>query len=795
WSFKTTSETTGGRLGWPFIAMLTLLILLCILASSHGQYPAEWSWSEATIRYTSAQGSYPGDRRPNLATVVQHDSEVYRRNEWGWDRKDWARTLSGPIGEEIKVGCGKVEGPSHEKATSIAITGNLLEPNITSSFTNNVEITKLCKDEPTDCWYNFTLTKSSYVTCNWQNDPADQSVLNSKNNIFPPFTATQGDDIAIQCELIVGSLVEPIHSSVIGPHAHVLHCETQNQNCWLNLTDVQSSYKVVCGENHTKYWGELDINVVKPTTQPPVMLRPQIYEMGPYIIRKTGQQQILFNPEWSLKKVKLLMQNNVSENQPNCSPFLQLLFRVARDITGVMGTGLGILNSIDSEVLLNKLAATTTDLTQLQQPLQSSLSALGTQQWLLSNILPNWEKVNVKDHKMIIDALDVTQNNISLALSGIQAQLWMQTVVASIIREGEEGIFPTEIQKIVWDNANYFEREFQSWWKLVNFTYNPNTNTVTAFVLTISNASVHLIFPIIALGINHDGAILYPSKHREWARQTGEKWQTINLESCIVREHQGFICESNAIIAQDICLDTEQNICHFEVHPNEAPGTVLVYIGNGCACFRTVCNAVVVENVMVDTKNHSNFCVCNFTTITGCDFSYKAPVTSYHLLQSNFTLIHQIMPVPIGMNLTLVKQLLLHQDLIEILEKIKKNGQKTLVTVHHDMKEIHHVMERMKKDAEYRWWDTLFGWSPTATGILNKVCNPIVVLLILVLIGLVLSVILYILNWKIMKQLTHLASIMKAHSLVNIPFAKDTPKVIDTRCTTQTAKVRPATAN
>ena len=45
-----------------------------------------------------------------------------------------------------------------------------------------------------------------------------------------------------------------------------------------------------------------------------------------------------------------------------------------------MGAGLGILNSIDSEVLMNKLATTTADLTKLQQPLQSSLTALGIQQ-------------------------------------------------------------------------------------------------------------------------------------------------------------------------------------------------------------------------------------------------------------------------------------------------------------------------------------------------------------------------------------------------------------------------------
>lgn len=169
-------------------------------------------------------------------------------------------------------------------------------------------------------------------------------------------------------------------------------------------------------------------------------------------------------------------------------------------------------------------------------------------------------------------------------------------------------------------------------------------------------------------------------------------------------------------------------------------------IGNGCACLRTACDKVFIENLVVDTKNNSNFCVCNFTKITGCDFSYLAPVTSYHLLQSNYTLIHQLLPTPIGMNLTLVKQLLLHQDLIEILEKIKKNGQKTLVTLHHNVKEIHHVLERVKKDAEHGWWDTLFGWSPTATGVLNKLCHSIIVLLILVLIGFVLSAILYIMN-------------------------------------------------
>ena len=312
-----------------------------------------------------------------------------------------------------------------------------------------------------------------------------------------------------------------------------------------------------------------------------------------------------------------------------------------------------------------------------------------------------------------------------------------------------------------------------------DFTYDPITNTATTFVLTIYNATLYPIYPAIALGLNHNGAILYPFEHRAWARKVDEKWQTVNLESCIVREQQGFICEGNAIEAQDVCLDTEQNICHFEIHPNENPETVLIYIGKGCVCLRTVCDFLSVDKVIVETKNYSNFCVCNFIEIIGCDFSYSAPVTSYQLLQSNYTLIHELLPTPIGMNLTLVKQLLQHKDLIEILEKIGENGQKTLITVHHNVKEIHRILERVQKDAEHRWWDTLFGWSPTATGILNKLCHPIVVLLILVLISLVLSAVLYVITWRMMNRLTRLMFVLNTHNMFDVSSNVDIPKTID----------------
>lgn len=95
------------------------------------------------------------------------------------------------------------------------------------------------------------------------------------------------------------------------------------------------------------------------------------------------------------------------------------------------------------------------DLNQLEHPIHSSLLALGNNQW--SDILPQWEEFNAQDHRLTAGTL---QTNISMALSCIQAQLWIQTMVSALIREGE---------------------------------------------------AVYTIYPIIAFGINHNESVLYPT--------------------------------------------------------------------------------------------------------------------------------------------------------------------------------------------------------------------------------------------------------------------------------------------
>ena len=177
---------------------------------------------------------------------------------------------------------------------------------------------------------------------------------------------------------------------------------------------------------------------------------------------------------------------------------------------------------------------------------------------------------------------------------------------------------------------------------------------------------------------------------------------------------------------------------------------------------RTACTFVRIDNDNIPV-NHSNVCICNFVKITGCDFTYLAPVVSHQLIKANYTIYHKLSPTPIGMNLTLVRQLIKHQDLMDILKKAQKSGKKTLITVHHDMGEISRVLLRVGQNASHYWWDVLFGWSPTTTGILNTLLHPIIVLLTLVGISFVFSIVLFVWNWRMLQRVTALTSLSKAH--------------------------------
>ncbi|KAM6210870.1 uncharacterized protein WM294_001180 [Sarcoramphus papa] len=121
-------------------------------------------------------------------------------------------------------------------------------------------------------------------------------------------------------------------------------------------------------------------------------------------------------------------------------------------------------------------------------------------------------------------------------------------------------------------------------------------------------------------------------------------------------------------------------------------------------------------------------------------------------------IVKDLLLTPIGMDLTLMKKFLQHNDLCQLLERAREEGQRTLITVHHDTEEIHRVLDRVKKDGEHRWWEAFLGWSPKTTGILNLMLHPVVILLLLTCLCLLLIIILYFKVWHMMKQIALMQS-------------------------------------
>ncbi|XP_072705769.1 uncharacterized protein [Ciconia boyciana] len=162
--------------------------------------------------------------------------------------------------------------------------------------------------------------------------------------------AIPGQTIQISCRITNGSTyhrlteIKTVYPDSSSPENYKAKCykiTEPNSDCWYNLTFTKPII-VYClwGYRGTELLFEFIIDTATSapvakdkeplppqmsenvSTRPPISLTPFIFNTGPYIIKNTGQQQVLFNPSYSLKRVELAIQTNISAIKPTCSPFL-----------------------------------------------------------------------------------------------------------------------------------------------------------------------------------------------------------------------------------------------------------------------------------------------------------------------------------------------------------------------------------------------------------------------------------------------------------------------------------------
>lgn len=85
---------------------------------------------------------------------------------------------------------------------------------------------------------------------------------------------------------------------------------------------------------------------------------------GPYGVRQSNEQKMMLDPKYSLKKVAVKLQADITTRKSECKSFInQSLIgwgtwiqfgtprtRLRRDLTGWFRSGMAVLNSIDQEV-------------------------------------------------------------------------------------------------------------------------------------------------------------------------------------------------------------------------------------------------------------------------------------------------------------------------------------------------------------------------------------------------------------------------------------------------------------
>lgn len=96
---------------------------------------------------------------------------------------------------------------------------------------------------------------------------------------------------------------------------------------------------------------------------------------------------------------------------------------------------------------------------------------------------------------MIFDATDKDQIDLSLALSCIQEQMWVQNIITGMLQQRYGNHIPMQVSKLIWEIATPMEKKQSDWWKLVHFQYDYQHTCITAYVLTIIPTTMLKVYP------------------------------------------------------------------------------------------------------------------------------------------------------------------------------------------------------------------------------------------------------------------------------------------------------------
>lgn len=202
------------------------------------------------------------------------------------------------------------------------------------------------------------------------------------------------------------------------------------------------------------------------------------------------------------------------------------------------------------------------------------------------------------------------------------------------------------------------------------------------------------------------------------------------MQACTGERGLGYTCEQEYVDPDELCFK-EIGKCHYKLV--EPPSqSMIVSVNVSCVCIRTNCKILTVNiKFNVSVPLNENVCICNVYSVRGCDIDFVQSQISLVNIYAHYKLYENIEPISLGTNITLLKQLVTHPEMLEQIRKLKDQGRDIDIAIHHSATQIETVLDRIKTSSQNSWWAKFFAPDPSQYNTWKLIFTPVVLLCIL----------------------------------------------------------------
>lgn len=233
---------------------------------------------------------------------------------------------------------------------------------------------------------------------------------------------------------------------------------------------------------------------------------------------------------------------------------------------------------------------------------------------------------------------------------------------------------------------------------------------------------------ISTLGLNLNNSVLLPKELSKWVHEKDDTYRSVSLQSCMEEKGLGYACDSGVLETSHVGLNSKEGKCNYKLQPYGFNSSALVLVDSTCTCIRSWCEEFLVNyHYKIPHNPYVNFCLCSVFSVIGCDINFTRHEIPMQTVYAYYILYNHIEPIHLGVDITALRQLMLHPDLKEHLRQLRKESKEVMVTVHHASSKIQRRIQ--SNTASPHWLESLFGGSVDFDQVWHILLHPAIVVL------------------------------------------------------------------